>query len=77
MFIHVNIRFVLSLHLNMLQLNDSFRSNSMRFEGDQVIWFKPKNLVELLELKKTYPQSKLVGGNTEIGNNQMYSFVKP
>jgi xanthine dehydrogenase/oxidase len=31
------------------------------------MWLRPTTLQELLELRKTYPEAKLVGGNTEVG----------
>ncbi|RXN20664.1 xanthine dehydrogenase oxidase [Labeo rohita] len=39
----------------------------LRFVGERVVWIQPCSLKELLELKATYPNAKLVVGNTEVG----------
>uniref|UniRef100_A0A8C1E900 xanthine dehydrogenase n=1 Tax=Cyprinus carpio carpio TaxID=630221 RepID=A0A8C1E900_CYPCA len=39
----------------------------LRFAGERVLWIQPCSLEELLELKATYPNAKLVVGNTEVG----------
>ncbi|ROL53594.1 Xanthine dehydrogenase/oxidase [Anabarilius grahami] len=39
----------------------------LRFIGERVLWIQPCCLKELLELKATYPNAKLVVGNTEVG----------
>ncbi|XP_073682885.1 xanthine dehydrogenase/oxidase isoform X1 [Garra rufa] len=39
----------------------------LRFVGERVLWIQPCSLEELLELKATYPNAKLVVGNTEVG----------
>uniref|UniRef100_A0A673LJS9 Xanthine dehydrogenase/oxidase-like n=1 Tax=Sinocyclocheilus rhinocerous TaxID=307959 RepID=A0A673LJS9_9TELE len=39
----------------------------LRFVGERVLWIQPYSLKELLELKATYPNAKLVVGNTEVG----------
>eukprot|EP00164_Ancoracysta_twista_P007973 GFYU01011433.1.p1 GENE.GFYU01011433.1~~GFYU01011433.1.p1 ORF type:complete len:1346 (-),score=473.75 GFYU01011433.1:262-4254(-) len=36
-------------------------------EHDRVRWYRPTHISELLELREMYPESKMVGGNTEIG----------
>ena len=42
-------------------------AESVTFVGDKVTWHRPTDLSDLLSLKTTYPEAKLVGGNTEIG----------
>lgn len=37
------------------------------YRGERVEWYRPVTLDSLLNLKKKYPQAKLVCGNTEIG----------
>ncbi|XP_053327928.1 aldehyde oxidase [Spea bombifrons] len=37
------------------------------FHGEQVTWFSPSTLKELLELKAKYPKAPLVAGNTYVG----------
>uniref|UniRef100_A0A672MPT4 Xanthine dehydrogenase n=1 Tax=Sinocyclocheilus grahami TaxID=75366 RepID=A0A672MPT4_SINGR len=39
----------------------------LRFAGERALWIQPCSLEELLELKATYPNAKLVVGNTEVG----------
>uniref|UniRef100_A0A672MV38 Xanthine dehydrogenase n=1 Tax=Sinocyclocheilus grahami TaxID=75366 RepID=A0A672MV38_SINGR len=41
--------------------------NTLRFAGERALWIQPCSLEELLELKATYPNAKLVVGNTEVG----------
>lgn len=37
----------------------------LKFENS--IWLEPSNLAELLKVKNSFPNAKIVGGNTEIG----------
>ena len=46
---------------------EDFASESVTFVGEKVTWFRPTQLTELLSLKTTYPEAKLIGGNTELG----------
>eukprot|EP00455_Lapot_gusevi_P049471 TRINITY_DN701_c0_g2_i7.p1 TRINITY_DN701_c0_g2~~TRINITY_DN701_c0_g2_i7.p1 ORF type:complete len:1205 (-),score=381.89 TRINITY_DN701_c0_g2_i7:387-4001(-) len=39
----------------------------LRFQGQSVVWYRPTSLPQLLEIKNTYPQAKIVVGNTEVG----------
>ncbi|XP_063040378.1 xanthine dehydrogenase/oxidase [Engraulis encrasicolus] len=39
----------------------------VRFKGERLLWVQPSSLPELLELKASYPEAKLVVGNTEVG----------
>lgn len=50
-----------------LQLEEKYDNQFLAFTGDRVTWYRPTKLVQLLELKATYPYAKLVVGNTEIG----------
>lgn len=50
-----------------LQLNKTNKNQSVIFKGENVTWFKPSTLQELLLLKQKYPYGKLVGGFTEVG----------
>uniref|UniRef100_A0A8C2DYI3 xanthine dehydrogenase n=1 Tax=Cyprinus carpio TaxID=7962 RepID=A0A8C2DYI3_CYPCA len=43
----------------------------LRFVGERVLWIQPCSLKELLELKATYPNAKLVVGNTEVGESHL------
>ena len=38
-------------------------------------WYRPSSLTELLDLKKKYPDAKLVVGNTEVGRYETLSSV--
>lgn len=44
----------------------------LRFIGERVSWIQPNSLKELLELKATYPNAKLVVGNTEVGEAHIH-----
>ncbi|KAI0235300.1 Xanthine dehydrogenase/oxidase [Lamellibrachia satsuma] len=48
-----------------LQLNDRFDKTLLVFSSERVTWYRPTSLGDLLTLKSTYPDSKLVIGNTE------------
>uniref|UniRef100_A0A671Q769 Xanthine dehydrogenase/oxidase n=1 Tax=Sinocyclocheilus anshuiensis TaxID=1608454 RepID=A0A671Q769_9TELE len=50
----------------LMSLNKQPQSE-LRFAGERVLWIQPCSLEELLELKATYPNAKLVVGNTEVG----------
>ena len=50
----------------------TLRSNQMHqqnlvFKSENMIWYRPTSLSELLRLKETHPNAKLVVGNTELG----------
>ncbi|XP_073527921.1 xanthine dehydrogenase/oxidase isoform X2 [Phyllobates terribilis] len=52
----------------------------MVFKGEDVTWYQPSNLKELLNLKAQYPDAKLVVGNTEVGiemkfKNMLYPVI--
>uniref|UniRef100_A0A8C5N0W4 Xanthine dehydrogenase/oxidase n=2 Tax=Leptobrachium leishanense TaxID=445787 RepID=A0A8C5N0W4_9ANUR len=50
-----------------LLLHKSKPLRQVCFKGDGVMWFQPSNLRELLALRSSYPEVKLVVGNTEVG----------
>ncbi|XP_037076844.1 xanthine dehydrogenase/oxidase-like [Pollicipes pollicipes] len=50
-----------------LMLQPEWATQSMRFVGPRVTWYRPASLQELLDLKATHPEAKLVNGNTEVG----------
>ncbi|XP_033106657.1 xanthine dehydrogenase/oxidase-like [Anneissia japonica] len=39
----------------------------LRFTGEDVTWLRPTNLHQLFDIRKQFPNSKLVSGNTELG----------
>lgn len=45
----------------------NWQPQSLRIEGDRVLWLRPVSLPELLDVKAMHPAARLVGGNTEIG----------
>ena len=49
------------------KLNDRLDKTRLVFSSDRVTWYRPTSLGDLLTLKSTYPDSKLVIGNTEVG----------
>ena len=49
-----------------LQLSDDFDQQFLLIKGDQVTWYRPTNLDQLLALKTQFPYAKLVVGNTEV-----------
>ncbi|KAK4875652.1 hypothetical protein RN001_012074 [Aquatica leii] len=50
-----------------LKLYDNLDHDNLMFKGKNVTWYRPTKLVDLLELKKRYPEAKIVVGNTEVG----------
>ena len=47
--------------------SDLMHKQPLLFKGPQMAWFRPVSLAELLRLKETYPEAKLVVGNSELG----------
>ena len=48
-----------------------------KFISDQVTWFRPITLPQVLELKRNHPQANMVVGNTEVGKyNTLPASVK-
>ncbi|XP_040286533.1 xanthine dehydrogenase/oxidase isoform X1 [Bufo bufo] len=50
------------------------------FKGEDVTWYQPSDLSDLLNLKAQYPNAKLVVGNTEVGieikfKNMLYPVI--
>ena len=51
-----------------LQLSDEFTKSSLVLGSeDDVMWRRPVTLVELLALKKQYPDSQIAAGSSNIG----------
>ncbi|XP_014677287.1 PREDICTED: xanthine dehydrogenase/oxidase-like, partial [Priapulus caudatus] len=50
-----------------LQLSDDLDKELLMFKGDQVTWYRPVCLQQLLQLKHEHPDGKIVVGNTEVG----------
>lgn len=45
----------------------SYVPHPLRIKGERISWYRPLTLPGLLQLRKVYPDSRLVVGNTEIG----------
>ncbi|KAH8273086.1 hypothetical protein KR018_000235, partial [Drosophila ironensis] len=61
-----------------LQLSCKYDCQKLVFRSDRVTWFRPTSLEKLLQLKVTYPEAKLVGGNTEVGvETKFKNFLYP
>ncbi|XP_063923155.1 xanthine dehydrogenase-like [Zophobas morio] len=50
-----------------LKISDQYDKQYLVIKGKTVTWFRPVNLEQLLQLKKQFPDAKLVVGNTEVG----------
>ncbi|KAJ8673550.1 hypothetical protein QAD02_004812 [Eretmocerus hayati] len=50
-----------------LQVSSKLDEQYLIIRGEDITWYRPTNLNELLVLKKQYPNAKIVVGNTEIG----------
>ena len=44
-----------------------YKSKPLHFKFDKIQWFQPTTLTSLLNLKNTFPDARIVVGNTEIG----------
>ncbi|KAJ0029771.1 hypothetical protein NQD34_004768, partial [Periophthalmus magnuspinnatus] len=67
----------------LISLTRSRKSQSLVFRSPHCTWFQPDSLDQLLDLKWTHPESKIVVGNTEVGievkfKNMVYPvFISP
>ncbi|KAJ0067290.1 hypothetical protein NL108_015816 [Boleophthalmus pectinirostris] len=64
----------------LISLTRSRRSRSLVFRSPRCTWFQPVSLDQLLDLKWTHPESRIVVGNTEVGvevkfKNMEYPFL--
>lgn len=50
-----------------LKLSDKYDRQSLVFGNERTTWYRPTTLAELVQLKATHPEAKIVVGNTEIG----------
>ncbi|KAH9490790.1 hypothetical protein Btru_047002 [Bulinus truncatus] len=48
----------------------------IQFTNIEIMWIQPKTLPQLLDLKKKYPTAKLVVGNTELGIDTKFRYIK-
>ncbi|KAK2165481.1 hypothetical protein NP493_1361g00002 [Ridgeia piscesae] len=48
-----------------LQLSTQLDEQSLVFTSEKVTWYRPTSLQQLLELKTTHPDARLIGGNYE------------
>jgi len=54
-------------------LNDQLDKTSLVFSSDRFTWYRPTSLDDLVTLKATYPDARLVIGNTEVGRQSSIS----
>ncbi|XP_053396021.1 xanthine dehydrogenase/oxidase-like isoform X1 [Mercenaria mercenaria] len=59
-----------------LQNSTKFDTDYLIYRGERVVWHRPTKLDELLDLKSTYPDARLVVGNTEIGVEMKFKNMK-
>ncbi|XP_055644800.1 xanthine dehydrogenase isoform X2 [Toxorhynchites rutilus septentrionalis] len=50
-----------------LKLSDALDKESLVFRSSSTSWYRPTKLEHLLALKKRYPETKIIVGNTEVG----------
>ncbi|KAL3270337.1 hypothetical protein HHI36_009385 [Cryptolaemus montrouzieri] len=50
-----------------LKLSDKYDQEFLIIRGQNCTWYRPKSLEQFLVLKSTYPEAKIVVGNTEVG----------
>lgn len=50
-----------------LKLSDALDRESIVFQSSSTSWYRPTKLEHLLALKKRYPETKIIVGNTEVG----------
>lgn len=63
-----------------LKINNVYNDQYLKFESENIIWYRPQTLEQLLDIKAKHPQAKLVIGNTEIGieiknNTNLYPII--
>jgi len=56
-------------------LSETHSSALLKVEGSRVTWYRPDSLAVLLALKKSFPQAKLVAGNSEVGIETKFKMV--
>ncbi len=56
--------------------SQQFRSQSLMFKGEDMTWYRPRGLDELLDLKSLHPEAKLVVGNTELGVEMKFKHAR-
>lgn len=61
---------------NEIQLSPDLDIKSLHFKGESVEWYRPVTLDELLELKASHPNAKIVVGNSEVGVEVKFKNMK-
>ena len=54
----------------------TYWTESLYFKSEEMKWFRPSDLRELLFLKAKYQGAKVVNGNTELGVEMKFKGVK-
>ena len=57
------------------QITDNYDEESLEFERDGQIWFRPGCIDDLLKIINEHPKAKLIAGNTDIGNNPVFVYM--
>lgn len=50
-----------------LKLYDTLDTQNLIFKGENVTWYRPTALTDILSLKQQYPDAKIIVGNSEVG----------
>ncbi|XP_017768324.1 PREDICTED: xanthine dehydrogenase isoform X2 [Nicrophorus vespilloides] len=50
-----------------LKESNALDLQTLYFKNENVIWFRPTHIKDLLELKHSHPDAKIIVGNTEVG----------
>ncbi|KAK7788687.1 hypothetical protein R5R35_008349 [Gryllus longicercus] len=50
-----------------LKISSELDKQNLSFIGKRTAWYRPTNIVDLLDLKDKYPDARIVVGNTEVG----------
>jgi xanthine dehydrogenase/oxidase len=50
-----------------LKVSATLDEDSVVFVGPRVTWYRPTSITDLLTIKKQYPNTKIIVGNTEVG----------
>ncbi|XP_063994923.1 xanthine dehydrogenase-like [Diachasmimorpha longicaudata] len=59
-----------------LKLSDELDKEYLIIKGNEVTWYRPTTLHQLLFLKNQFPNAKIIGGNTEVGVEVKFKHCK-
>ncbi|CAB4069123.1 XDH [Lepeophtheirus salmonis] len=58
------------------ELKEMHPPKSRKYIGPDLIWYVPLNLKELFNIKKSYPDARIINGNTEVGIEVKFKISK-